>query len=65
MKVTTDLGITNIDSIKLQATTLAQLTEATNELTRTTSVTMQDFFSVQFYVLVNRCSPRRNVINLL
>jgi hypothetical protein len=65
MKVTTDLGITNIDSIKLQATTLAQLTEATNELTRTTSVTMQDFFSVQFYVLVNRCSPQRNAINLL
>lgn len=38
MKVTIDLAIMNIDSIKLQATTLAQLTEATNELTRITSV---------------------------
>ena len=35
MKATNDLAITtNIDSIKLQATSLAQLTQATNELSR-------------------------------
>ncbi len=39
MKATTDLAvINNIDIIKLQANTLAQLTEATNELTRPASV---------------------------
>ncbi len=35
----TNLAITTADSIKLQASTLAQLTEATNQLTRTATVT--------------------------
>ncbi|CAF3720614.1 unnamed protein product [Rotaria sp. Silwood1] len=38
MKVTTNLAITTIDSIKLQASNLVQLTESINELTRTTSI---------------------------
>jgi hypothetical protein len=44
MKITTNLVIMNIDSIKLQANTLAQLTETTNELTRTASVMKLNFF---------------------
>lgn len=38
MAFTTKLLITSSNSIKLQATTLAQLTKATNQLTRTTLV---------------------------
>ena len=43
MRATTDLGITTIDSIKLQANSLAELTESTNELTRTSSVIIHIF----------------------
>jgi hypothetical protein len=35
---TTNLAITTVNSIKLQASTLAELTQATNQLTRTTLV---------------------------
>ena len=38
MTFTTNLAITTVNSIKLQASTLAQLTQATNQLTRTTLV---------------------------
>ena len=63
MKVTTDLAVTNIDSIKLQVNTLAQLTEATNELTRAASVIMHVFLPIEFRIFVHRCSPRPDVIN--
>jgi hypothetical protein len=35
---TTNLAITTVNSIKLQASTLAELTQTTNQLTRTTLV---------------------------
>jgi 2-phosphoglycerate kinase len=38
MTYTTNLAITTSDSIKLQASTLAQLTETTNQLTRAAAV---------------------------
>jgi hypothetical protein len=38
MTFTTNLAITTSNSINLQATSLAQLTQATNQLTRTTLV---------------------------
>jgi hypothetical protein len=43
MPFTTNLQITTSDSIKLQASTLAQLTDATNQLTRTASVNTNYF----------------------
>ncbi|UJR21041.1 hypothetical protein I4U23_024141 [Adineta vaga] len=42
MKFTTKLLITTSSSIKLQATSLAQLTKATNQLTRTTLMAISD-----------------------
>jgi hypothetical protein len=45
MMFTSNLTITTVDSIKLQASALAQLTEATNQLTRTASVNAIAFFS--------------------
>ena len=38
IKFTTNLAITTSNSIKLQSSSLAQLTKATNQLTRTTLV---------------------------
>jgi hypothetical protein len=38
MQFTTNLAITTSNSIKLQASSLAQLTQSTNQLTRTTAV---------------------------
>ena len=43
----TDLMINTAENIKLQASTLAKLTESTNQLTRKTSVIHRDFL-VQF-----------------
>jgi len=43
MKITTGLLTTTIDSIKLQATTLAQLTASTNELTQSAIVKSRKF----------------------
>jgi hypothetical protein len=43
MTFPTNLAITTSDSIKLQASTLAQLTGATNQLTRTASVNTNYF----------------------
>jgi len=40
---TTNLPITIPNSIKLQASSLAQLTQATNQLTRTTLVRLNSF----------------------
>ena len=45
IKVTTKLTIVSIDSVKLQANTLAQLTNATNELTSSASVIEPSFVS--------------------
>jgi hypothetical protein len=50
MNVTTDLQITNINSIKLQANSLAQLTETTSELSQAASVnTIAFFFHITMY----------------
>jgi hypothetical protein len=38
MQFTTNLAITTSNSIKLQASSLSQLTQSTNQLTRTTAV---------------------------
>jgi hypothetical protein len=48
---TTKLAITTPNSIKLQASSLAQLTKATNQLTRTTLVRFKSFilFFLKFY----------------
>jgi hypothetical protein len=43
MPFTTNLPITIPNSIKLQASSLAQLTQATNQLTRTTLVRLKSF----------------------
>jgi hypothetical protein len=42
MPYTTNLAITTSNSIKLQATTLAQLTQSTNQLTRTAAMLAAD-----------------------
>jgi hypothetical protein len=51
MAFTTKLAITIPDSIKLQASSLAKLTQATNQLTRTTLVRLKSFilFFLKFY----------------
>ncbi len=49
MTFTTNLIIGTSNSIILQATSLAQLTQATNQLTRTTSVKINDI------LLIFRC----------
>jgi hypothetical protein len=46
MMFISNLTITTVDSIKLQASALTQLTEATNQLTRTVSVNAIAFFSI-------------------
>ncbi len=46
MMFTSNLAINTVDSIKLQASMLAQLTEVTNELTRTASVNAIAFLSI-------------------
>jgi hypothetical protein len=45
---TTNLAITTSNSIKLQASSLAQLTQATNQLTRTTLVRTKSFLVETF-----------------
>ncbi len=45
MSFTIDHAITTINSIKLQASTLAQFTQDTNQLTRTTLVRFYFFYS--------------------
>ena len=44
MRFTTNLAITTSNSIKLQSSSLAQLTQSTNQLTRTTLVRFQFFY---------------------
>lgn len=58
--VATKLTIVNIDSAKLQASTLAQLTAATNELTRSGSVIEPSFFSPLISILlsIDACSKK-------
>jgi hypothetical protein len=46
MMFTSNLAINTVDSIKLQASMLAQLTEVTNELTRTALVNAIAFLSI-------------------
>ncbi len=50
MTFTTNLIITTADSIKLQSSTLSQLTQATNQLTRTTAVRINEIFCDIFYL---------------
>lgn len=42
MKCTVNLAILSVDSIKLLATSLAQITQVTNELTRASSVSRKN-----------------------
>jgi hypothetical protein len=51
MSFTTNLLITTSNSIKLQASSLAQLTQATNQLTRATSVRI--LFS-KIFIFINK-----------
>jgi len=43
---TKNLGIPTANSIKLQASTLAQMTQATNQLTRNTLVRLKSFIVI-------------------
>lgn len=43
---TTDLMITTINSIKLQSSSLVQITQSTNQLTRTAAVRILNFINV-------------------
>lgn len=43
---TSQLGITTSNTIQIQATTLAQLTQSTNQLTRTTLVPSSHLFLI-------------------
>jgi hypothetical protein len=64
MTFTTNLLVASSNSIKLQASTLAQLTQATNQLTQRTSVKPYRFFFFQtMYFDKNRCLLRISVIN--
>jgi type III secretory pathway lipoprotein EscJ len=47
---TMNLLICTSDSIKLQSSTLSQLTQATNQLTRTTAVRINEIFCDIFYL---------------
>jgi hypothetical protein len=49
---TTNLAITTSNSIKLQASSLAQLTQATNQLTRNTLV-RKSFSLLENLILIN------------
>ena len=61
---TNDSAITTADSIKLQASSLAQLTQATNQLTRTTLVRFISIVVIAYSVLYFVRSLHRNdVIN--
>jgi hypothetical protein len=53
----TNLAITTTQSIQLQASTLAQLTQATNQLTRTTSVIVRMFLfnCIFFFCKIDAC----------
>jgi hypothetical protein len=46
IRFTTKLAITTANSIKLQASSLAQMTQATNQLTRTTLVRLKSVILV-------------------
>ncbi len=59
---TTNLIISTSNSIKLQSFSLSQLTEATNQLTRTTCVRILNVRNVYFYSF-NRHWLQKNVIN--
>ncbi len=43
IRFTTNLSITTVNSIQLQASSLAQMTQATNQLTRNTLVRLKSF----------------------
>jgi hypothetical protein len=63
MRFTTNLSITTSTSIQLQASSLVQLTSATNQLTRTTLVRFKFWFFENFIFNKNRRLHRMNVIN--
>jgi hypothetical protein len=50
---TTNLTIVSINSIKLQSLSLAQLTQATNQLTRATLVYRKEVFSFENIISMN------------
>ncbi len=64
MRFTTNLAVTTVNSIKLQASTLAELTQATNQLTRTTLVSfLTVLYSKSCLCLPHRCWQLTDVIN--
>jgi hypothetical protein len=62
MKFATNLTVTTINSIKLQSSTLAELTQTTNQLTRTTLVRILIFIE-KFNLFINRCLQQTDVID--
>jgi len=65
MSFTTNLLITTSNSIQLQSSSLAQLTQATNQLTRTAAVRIliSAFFRNFYFHFLNRQMHQINVIN--
>jgi len=51
MTFATNLAITTVNSIKLQSSSLAQLTQATNQLTRTALVKKKENFFFVTYLI--------------
>ena len=65
MSYTINLAITTSNSIKLQASSLAQLTQTTNQLTRTALVRDKNKKKKENFENFNRRLHRINVINYL
>jgi hypothetical protein len=64
MTYTTNLSIMTSNSITLQASTLTQLTQSTNQLTRSSAVKLFEFyFLLKTYFVEYRRLHQRNVIN--
>jgi hypothetical protein len=65
MSFTTNLLITTSNSIQLQSSSLAQLTQATNQLTRTAAVKILISLSFRnfYFYFSNRQMHQINVIN--
>ena len=63
MTFTTKLTIATASSIKLQTSSLAQLTQATNQLTRTALVKNHSIFNCTSHFQLIRALHRIDVIN--
>jgi len=65
MGFTTNLAITTSNSIKLQASSLAQLTQATNQLTRSALVRFYFVFFLQKKILIKIDDCIRSVLSII